>query len=113
MDQLYVTMLSIIGSVAASSGFWAFLQAHHDKHDARTELLVGLAHVRITDLSLEYLRRGYILKSEYDELYNYLYLPYHKAGGNGTAEALIHKVQEELKVYYSPEDVPKELIQND
>lgn len=113
MDPLFVTILSILGSVAASSGFWAFLQSRHDKNDARTDLLVGLAHVRITELSLEYLQRGYILKPEYDELYNYLYLPYRKAGGNGTAQALMEKVQRELKVYYSAEDVPEELIKHD
>lgn len=64
-------------------------------------------------MSLKYLERGYILKSEYDELYNYLYLSYKKAGGNGTAEALMTRVQRDLKVYYSPEDVPKELIEHD
>lgn len=36
--------------------------------------------------------RGYVTKDEYENLYKYLYKPYKALGGNGTAEKMIHEV---------------------
>ena len=40
-----------------------------------------------------YIQRGGITKDEYENLYDYIYLPYKALGGNGTAE----KVMEDVK----------------
>lgn len=53
------------------------------------------------------------MKSEYDELYHYLYEPYREAGGDGTCTELMERVSNELKIYHSPAQVPKELLKND
>ena len=38
------------------------------------------------------MQRGYITKDEYENLHDYLYLPYKKLGGNGTAEKIMKEV---------------------
>ena len=40
---------SIVISAIASSGLWAFIQKKMDKKDAKTQLLVGMAHDRIIE----------------------------------------------------------------
>lgn len=114
MSQETIEMLvTVICSCFASTGVWSFIQSRLDKNDAEKELLIGIAHVRITELALKYLDRGYILKAEYDELYHYLYQPYRSAGGNGTCEELMDRVTNELKICYSADSVPEELIKHD
>lgn len=84
--------LTIAGSVLASSGFWAFLQSRRGKKDHHTELLIGLAHDRIIFLGMTYVKRGWITQDEYENLVTYLYEPYKKLGGNGTAERVVKEV---------------------
>ena len=88
--QMVVTILC---SVIASSGFWAFMQYRSDKKDAKTEMLVGLAHDRIIYLGMQYIKRGSITKDEYENLNTYLYKPYAKLGGNGLAARIMAEVE--------------------
>lgn len=87
------TIITAIVSVVASSGFWAYWTKRHDNKTAQTKLLVGLAHDRILQSGRYYLNREYMTSDEYENLYDYLYLPYKELGGNGTAE----RMMEELK----------------
>lgn len=84
--------LTIAASVLASSGFWSYLQAKNEKKDVRSQMLVGLAHDRITYLGIKYIERGWITKDEYENLHDYLYVPYQKMGGNGSAERIMKEV---------------------
>lgn len=84
--------LTIAASVLASSGFWAYLQHKSESKDVRSQMLIGLAHDRITHLGLNYIERGWITKDEYENLHDYLYVPYHKMGGNGSAERIMKEV---------------------
>lgn len=93
MDQLLLTLLTILGSVLASSGFWLFLQDKLKKRDGTTKMLIGLAHDRIVFLGMAYVRRGWITQDEYSNLHDYLYVPYRKLGGNGTAERVMEEVK--------------------
>lgn len=93
MDDPWVKMvITIVGSVLASSGFWAFLQNRKDKNDSKKELLIGLAHDRIIYLGKSYIDRGYITMDEYENLNDYLYVPYAKNGGNGSAKRVMDEV---------------------
>jgi hypothetical protein len=85
MDQTSQTIITIVCSVAASSGFWALLQSKIGMNDAKTRMLIGLAHDRIITLGMVYIQRGYITRDEYENLRDYLYEPYRKLGGNGSA----------------------------
>lgn len=91
-DFLIQTVVTIVCSVLASSGLWAYITKRMEKKDAKTELLIGLAHDRIMFLGSSYIDRGYITKDEYENLQHYLYEPYTKAGGNGSAEHMMMQV---------------------
>lgn len=59
---------------------------------AQSEMLVGLGHDRIVYLGQKYLERGSLTLNEYENLSKYLYKPYKKLGGNGTAEKIMEQV---------------------
>ena len=92
MSELAQVIIASLLSVAASSGFWAYIMRRLDKRDVQTEMLVGLAHDRIMDLGMKYIERGYITSAEYENLQKYLYEPYEKLNGNGSAERIMKEV---------------------
>lgn len=92
MPQFVETLITVLCAVLASSGFWALIQKLTDKKDAKAQMLVGLAHDRILYLGMSYVQRGYITKDEYENLYDYLYKPYLKMGGNGSAKRVMGEV---------------------
>lgn len=85
-------MVAIITTALASSGLWAYVMRKLDCKSAQTEMLVGLGHDRIIYLGMKYLERGWISKDEYENLHDYLYVPYKKLGGNGSAERVMNEV---------------------
>jgi len=86
------TAITIICSVLASSGFWAYIQKRSEKNDLRTQMLIGLGHDRIINLGMSYIERGWITQDEYENLYVYLYKPYQEMGGNGSAKRVMEEV---------------------
>lgn len=86
------TIISIVISFIASTGFWAFLTRFLDRKNAFNRIVLGLAHDRIISLGEQYVERGYITVGEYENLHDYLYLPYKAGGGNGTAEKVMKEV---------------------
>jgi hypothetical protein len=104
-------IFAIVASVFGSTGFWALLtaiwNAHNKKVSIEGRMLRGLAHDRICELGEKFLKQGYITRDEYENLHDYLYLPYKELGGNGTAEKIVNdckklklKNEETGKVYY-------------
>ena len=85
-------VLTIFGSVLASSGFWAYLMKKSDNRRAQDKLLLGLACDRIVHLGMAYIERGEITKDEYETLHDYLWIPYRECGGDGTAERVMNEV---------------------
>lgn len=92
MPNYMQMLLTVVCSVIASSGFWAWFQKRTEHKDIRTQLLIGLAHDRIVHLGMVYVDRGYVTKDEYENLYDYLYKPYHTLGGNGSAKRVMEEV---------------------
>lgn len=92
MEPWLQTLATIVCAVVASSGFWAYIQKKHDKNDVRSQMLIGLAHDRIIFLGMTYIERGWINQDEYENLHDYLYIPYKKMGGNGSAERIMQEV---------------------
>ena len=86
-------ILAIVVSVFGSTGFWALIttiwNAHNKKVSTEGKMLRGLAHDRICELGERYLSQGYITRDEYENLHDYLFLPYKELGGNGTAEKIV------------------------
>ena len=96
METILQAAITIVCAVFASSGLWAYLTARkerkdkkNDKKDAQEQMIMGLGHDRIISLCEKYIERGYITSDEYDNLYEYLFVPYEKLGGNGTAKRLM------------------------
>jgi hypothetical protein len=85
--------VSVLLSLIASSGFWLYVGNRKEKKSLQTELLIGLAHDRITYLGLKYLQKGWICQDEYENLVEYLYKPYDKLGGNGSARRIMAEIE--------------------
>lgn len=107
MEPWIQVILTIFSSVLASSGLWAYLTRRSEKKDVKTEMLVGLAHDRILYLGMSYIERGFIRQDEYENLKVYLYEPYEKLGGNGSAKRIMEEVDKlpiHKFIYESEED---------
>ena len=101
-------ILAIVTTALASSGLWVFIQSIINKRSARTKMLLGLGHDRIVTLCLEYLERGdWITKDEYENLHDYLYVPYEDLGGNGSAARVMNEVKNKLRIV---DTYPKDYI---
>ena len=86
-------LTSVIIALISSTGLWSYIANYRNKHDAKTRLLIGLAHARIVSLGTMDIERGYITPDEYENLYEYLYAPYAENGGNGSAKRVIEQVK--------------------
>lgn len=103
-NQFVTLIFSVIAALVASSGFWAYLQKRFDSkvdaklkddvdREAERAMLRGLAHDRITYLGMQYITRGDITQDEYENLDTYLFKPYEKLGGNGSAAKIMTEVR--------------------
>ena len=97
------TIVTILLAIFASNGLWTFIISRFNFHDkgrlaeekrskVQSKMLKGLAHDRIVALGADYIERGYITHDEYENLHDYLYLPYVELGGNGTAKKVMDEV---------------------
>lgn len=92
METWTTVLLTFVGTIGASSGFWAYIQRKDTQKTAQVKLLLGLAHDRIIFLGMSYVDRGWISKDEYEDFIKYLYTPYSEFGGNGLAERVMQEV---------------------
>lgn len=86
--------VTIITSLAASGGFWAFLERRSKRKDATTRLMLGLAHMKIVEVGLRFIKRGYVTNAEYQDYLLYLVEPYNEHGGNGLADQVFAQVKQ-------------------
>ena len=86
-------LTSVLIALISSTGLWSYIANYRNKHDAKTRLLIGLAHDRIIYLGTQYIERGYITPDEYENLHDYLYVPYAENGGNGSAKRVMEQVK--------------------
>ena len=92
METWFQIVLTVFSSVLASSGLWAYIMKKAEQKDSKTEMLIGLGHDRIVYLGMVYIERGWINQDEYENLNDYLYKPYEKLGGNGSAKKIMQEV---------------------
>ena len=89
-------VLSLAIAVFASTGLWTFLTRIYDQRKKKLSnserISLGLAHDRIMVLGEEYIKRGYITPIEYENLHDFLYVPYRDMGGNGAAERVMTEI---------------------
>lgn len=89
-------VMPILISVFTSSAIWTavltFLNKRSERKDIKTQMLIGLGHDRIVYLGTSYIKRGYVTIDEFENLNEYLYKPYAKLGGNGSAKRIMDEV---------------------
>lgn len=91
--EIWIQMvLTVFTSVLASSGLWTYLAKRADKKDLKTQMLIGLGHDRIIQSGMYYIERGWITQDEYENLHDYLYIPYKALGGNGSATRVMNEL---------------------
>lgn len=86
-------IVTLAVAVFGSTGFWSWLANRGKKKSAEARLIMGLAYSEIIRRSEDYIRRGYVEATEFDELDRYLFQPYTEMGGNGTAQKLMDEVR--------------------
>ena len=90
-------IIAICVAIFGGTGFWTFIQfwiqRKFEKESKQSKMLKGLGHDRICYLAESYLKEGKISKEDYENLHDYLYMPYKALGGNGTAEKLMNEIE--------------------
>lgn len=114
MDISHLQLLvTIVITFIGSSGFWLYLENKRDTKDLTKKLLMGLAHDRITSLSMHYIIRGYVTQDEYENLELYLVAPYIELGGDGSIKRLKTEVDKlPIKQVNTYEILKKEYEEN-
>lgn len=92
MEPWLQMLVTVFSAVLASSGLWAYMMKRLEKNDVKSEMLLGLAHDRIMYLGSIYIEQGYITYDAYENLHKYLYGPYEKMGGNGSAKHIMEEI---------------------
>lgn len=95
-------VLTILSAFIASSGFWAYILQRHKDEKLWKKLLLGLAHDRILFLSMQAINRGSISREEFNNLHEFIYMPYRLMGGNGTTTRMMDEVNK-LPIKESPD----------
>ena len=85
-------ILTIMTSLLASSGLWAFLGSRLERNNAERELIVGIGHIELVFFGMQYIERGWITRDEYDTMQE-LYKPYVKLGGNGSGTKIMKELE--------------------
>lgn len=102
--QILQILIPVVIAFAASSGFWIYIATIRDRRSAQTELLLGIAHDLIVRQGMRYVEQGWITQDEYENLNIYLYKPYEKLGGNGSAKRIMLEVDRLPIKKYRPQD---------
>lgn len=92
MNPWLQLILTIFGTIAASSGFWAYIQRRDTAKSMHSQLMLGLAYDKIISMGLDFIARGWITSEEYDDYRRKLYDPYKALGGNGVTERVVAQV---------------------
>lgn len=85
--------LTILTSILASSGLWAFISSRVDKNNSERELLIGIGHIELVFFGMQYIERGWITRDEYETMQG-LYKPYIKLGGNGSGTKIMSEIEQ-------------------
>lgn len=99
-----VSLITAISTIVASSGLWVYMDKKRSKRNAMNRLLIGIAHNEIVQLSHTYINRGFITQDEYENLHQFLFLPYQELGGNGSANRLMTEVNK-LPIFNQTEHI--------
>lgn len=101
-------IVTIIGFIFASNGFWSFLSTRSQKKKVNFEKMVSdldvqkeankaLLHDRLFEACLLCIKQQYVTPEELDNI-DHMFKPYELLGGNGTVKKLVKDVKH-LPIY--------------
>lgn len=90
--ESWIQLLTAVISAIGSSGLTVYLVKRLERKDAKSRILLGLAHDRLMSLGQEFIEREGITADEYENMSKYLYEPYKAMGGNGAVERIMGEV---------------------
>lgn len=93
MHNPWDLVVTIIVAMFGSTGLWSLIQYKVEQKSASRQMILGLGYYKLVKACEEYLDRGWIELEEFGDLDKYLYSPYIRMGGNGTAKVLMDKVK--------------------
>ena len=95
MTKVIEAVTTGVTALFSAPGIVAWAKTRETDNDTELEkaLLRELTRVRIIELCEIYIERGYILSGEYSDLYEDLYEPYTKMGGNGLAHHIFERIE--------------------
>ena len=83
-------IVAIVAAIFASTGFWTFINNVYankrERESVERKALKGLLHNELMKKCDEFVKQGFINVQDYEDLNEYIYLPYRDLGGNGTGE---------------------------
>lgn len=85
-------VVTITGSVLASSGLWSWILYKIKQKDTGLLMTRGMAHYQIIEEGQKFIERGWITHEEYDDFMKYLGNPYLESGSNGLAKKMIDDI---------------------
>ena len=85
-------VVTIAGSVLASSGLWSWILYKIKQKDTGLLMTRGMAHYRIIEEGQKFIERGWITHEEYDDFMKYLGNPYLESGSNGLAKKMLDDI---------------------
>lgn len=85
-------LVTITGSVLASSGLWSWILYKTKQNDTGILMTRGMAHYQIIEEGQKFIERGWITHEEYDDFMKYLGTPYLESGSNGLAQKMIDDI---------------------
>ena len=108
--------LTVVLAVLASGGLWEFVKTvYTNRKGIRLEDVaenvkevksiqriiadgqIGLLHERLFDTVDYYKKKGSISEARFTYIFNHIYLPYKKLGGNDNADELIEKLRDMIE----------------
>lgn len=85
--KLILTLITVVGAIFASNGFWDWLKTKRKKLTPFEEVTIAMGRDRLNFLSKKHLRAGYIPEDEF-ESFKELGESYINAGGNTMVKEL-------------------------
>ena len=84
---------TILVGIFGSMGFWSYMSEKRSKKSIERAAIQCVLFMAIKMSCKTCLRRGWVNTEEIEDIEKYMFEPYEKMGGNGTAKLLMEKIK--------------------
>lgn len=93
MEHTLEMILTVVGSVLASTGFWQFMQARNDRNSAEHQALGALLRHEMFDIYERYKDSDSVPRDIQEEM-DQLWQPYHAMGYNHMGDKIHNEIMQ-------------------